>query len=175
MSDRYTFFKKNLFLRKTTIVRSIAIILSLYIYFYLCLQFLFHYDFDHIKCFCFKSYCYTCTHIFSQLYLLNLVKTFSFDNGWYCIIQGNNRAVLFGWHLGVRKQEHYWKNSFAILLKKKLGVRTSTPNIMVYGEIGRYPIALQIKIKMLCFWNKIVGNPDKLSCKIYRLLFINYL
>ena len=24
---------------------------------------------------------------------------------------------------------------------------------------------------MLCFWNKIVGNPDKLSGKIYRLLF----
>jgi hypothetical protein len=23
---------------------------------------------------------------------------------------------------------------------------------------------------MLCFWNKIVGNPDKLSGKIYRLL-----
>ena len=31
---------------------------------------------------------------------------------------------------------------------------------------------LQIKIKMMCFWNKLVGNPDKfLSGKIYRLLF----
>jgi hypothetical protein len=55
--------------------------------------------------------------------------------------------------------------------KKILGVRTSTPNFMVYGELGRYPIELQIKIKMLCFWNKIVGNHDKLSGKIYRLLF----
>ena len=42
---------------------------------------------------------------------------------------------------------------------------------MVYGELGRYPIELQIKIKMLCFWNKILGNPDKLSGNIYRLLF----
>jgi hypothetical protein len=42
---------------------------------------------------------------------------------------------------------------------------------MVYGELGRYPVELQIKIKILCFWNKIVGNPDKLSGKIYRLLF----
>jgi hypothetical protein len=40
----------------------------------------------------------------------------------------------------------------------------------VYGEPGRYPMELQIKIKMLCFWNKIVGNPHKLSGKIYRLL-----
>ena len=55
--------------------------------------------------------------------------------------------------------------------KKILGVRRSTPNVMVYGELGRYPIELQIKINMLCFWNKIVGNPDKLSGKIYRLLF----
>jgi hypothetical protein len=57
------------------------------------------------------------------------------------------------------------------VFKKILGVRTSTPNVMVYGELGRYPIELKIKIKMLCFWNKIVGNPDKLSGKIYRLLF----
>ena len=43
---------------------------------------------------------------------------------------------------------------------------------MVYGELGQYPMELQIKIKMLCFWNKLVGNPDKLlSGKIYRLLF----
>ena len=55
--------------------------------------------------------------------------------------------------------------------KKILGVRTSTPNFMVYGELGQYPIELHIKIKMLCFWNKILGNPDKLSGKIYRLLF----
>jgi hypothetical protein len=37
--------------------------------------------------------------------------------------------------------------------KKILGVKTSTPNSMVYGEPGRYPMELQIKIKMLCFWN----------------------
>ena len=82
MSNRYIFlYKKNLLLKKTTIVRSIAIILSLYIYLLFCLQFLFHYDLDHMKCHCFKSHCYTCTHIFSQPYLLNLVKTFPFDNG----------------------------------------------------------------------------------------------
>jgi hypothetical protein len=28
---------------------------------------------------------------------------------------------------------------------------------MVYGELGRYPMELQIKIKMLCFWSKFVG------------------
>jgi hypothetical protein len=34
-----------------------------------------------------------------------------------------------------------------------------------------WAIPYRIKIKKLCFWNKIVGNTDKLSGKIYRLLF----
>ena len=56
--------------------------------------------------------------------------------------------------------------------EKILGVITSTPNLMVYGELGQYPMVLQIKIKIMCFWNKLVGNPDKLlSGKIYRLPF----
>ena len=56
--------------------------------------------------------------------------------------------------------------------KKILGVITSTPTLMVYGELGHYAMELQIKIKMLCVWNKLVGNPDRLlSGKIYRLLF----
>ena len=47
-----------------TIVQNITIILSLYMHLLFCLPFLFHYDFDHIKCHFFQSYCYTCTHIF---------------------------------------------------------------------------------------------------------------
>ena len=39
--------------------------------------------------------------------------------------------------------------------------------MLLYGGLGRYPMELQIKIKMLCFWRKFVGNPSK----IYRLLF----
>ena len=40
---------------------------------------------------------------------------------------------------------------------------------MVYGELGRDPMELQMKIKKI--WSKFVGNPVKLSGKIYRLLF----
>jgi hypothetical protein len=66
-----------------------------------------------------------------------------------------------------------------IVVKQKscktiLGVTTSTPNFLVYGKIGRYPIELQIKIKILCFWNKIVGNPDKLSGKIFLQIANEY-
>ena len=84
MSNRYIFlYKKISYLRKRQSYEAfmIAIILRLCMYLLLCLKCLLHYDLDHIQCHCFKSHCYTCTHIFSQPYLLNLVKTFSFDNG----------------------------------------------------------------------------------------------
>lgn len=39
--------------------------------------------------------------------------------------------------------------------KQLLDVRTSTPHLMVYGELGRYPIELHIKIQMLCFGTQL--------------------
>jgi hypothetical protein len=36
-----------------------------------------------------------------------------------------------------------------------LGVRTTTPNFMTYGELGRTPIdILCIKLRIVNFWNK---------------------
>ena len=50
--------------------------------------------------------------------------------------------------------------------KKILSVRSSTPNLMVYGELGRFPLDISIKIRMLCFWNKMLMKENKLSSKI---------
>jgi hypothetical protein len=41
---------------------------------------------------------------------------------------------------------------------------------MVYGELGRFPSELQTKIKMICFWYKLVASENKLSGKLYQLL-----
>ena len=54
--------------------------------------------------------------------------------------------------------------------KRVLSVRSSTPNFMVYGELGRFPLELQTKIKMICFWNKLVSSKNKLFGKLYQLL-----
>ena len=56
-------------------------------------------------------------------------------------------------------------------IKKILNVRRSTPNYMVYGESGRHPLSIQIKIRMISFWRKLLENPNKLSGILYRLLF----
>ena len=55
--------------------------------------------------------------------------------------------------------------------KKILKVRSSTPNFMVYGELGRYPLEINIKMKMICFWFKLVSSSGKLAGKIYQLVF----
>ena len=57
---------------------------------------------------------------------------------------------------------------FKILLK----VHKSTPNVMVYGELGSYPLHLSIQVRMLSFWHKIVTSvPNKMSTLMYKLLY----
>lgn len=55
--------------------------------------------------------------------------------------------------------------------KRILKVRSSTPNFMVYGELGRYPLEIRVKIRMISFWNRLVNNNERMSSCIYRLLY----
>jgi hypothetical protein len=45
--------------------------------------------------------------------------------------------------------------------KRVASVRSSTPNFMIYGELGRLPLELQTKIKMICFWYKLVTSKNE--------------
>jgi hypothetical protein len=51
--------------------------------------------------------------------------------------------------------------------KRILTLRSSTPNFIVYGEIGCFPVEIIIKLRMATFWN----NNNKLSSIMYRLMF----
>jgi hypothetical protein len=51
--------------------------------------------------------------------------------------------------------------------KKILKVRQTTSNYMVYGELGRYP--LNIHIRMIVFWLELKSS-NKLSSNVYQLL-----
>ena len=42
---------------------------------------------------------------------------------------------------------------------------------MVYGEIGRFPVEIIIKLRMATFWNNMLCNNNKLSSIMYRLMF----
>ena len=45
-----------------------------------------------------------------------------------------------------------------------LKVKKTTPNLMLYGELGRFPISVLIKSRMIGFWQHIVkGKQDKIQ------------
>ncbi len=51
-----------------------------------------------------------------------------------------------------------------------LNLKSSTPNYMVYGELGRFPIDIDIKIRCVSFWYRLsFGKEKKISNIMYRL------
>ena len=60
-------------------------------------------------------------------------------------------------------------------LKLILHVKKSTPHVMIYGELGRYPLSIVIKKRIISFWYKLVsGNANKLSSSLYRILLNDF-
>lgn len=56
--------------------------------------------------------------------------------------------------------------------KRILRLRKNTPNYMVYGELGRFPLYIQISQRMYNFWCNIVHpKTEKLSVYFYRVLY----
>ena len=47
-----------------------------------------------------------------------------------------------------------------------LKLKPSTPNCMIFGELGVTPIASQIKSRVLCYWSKILNAKDDKICKL---------
>ena len=56
-------------------------------------------------------------------------------------------------------------------LKRFLNVSIRTPNIMVYGETGRHPLYVNIYLKCIKYWFKILKLPThRLPSKAYKML-----
>ena len=64
-------------------------------------------------------------------------------------------------------------------LKSILGVKTSTPNCFIYGELGVYPLIIERKTRVIKYWLKIIrtiNDNENYVHKIYKeLLTINEL
>ena len=55
--------------------------------------------------------------------------------------------------------------------KSILNVRTSTSNIGVYGELGRYPLYIARYIKNLKYWFKLLNTDNSLLKVMYKLSY----
>ena len=56
-------------------------------------------------------------------------------------------------------------------LKLILGGEVTTPTCMVFGEVGRYPIEIEAKCRMLGFWYGLCSTSHFQSPKISNLMF----
>ena len=55
--------------------------------------------------------------------------------------------------------------------KHILNLKSSTPNFMVYGELGRYPLIINVKVRMISFWGKLLNFQNSiLSSKLLYVL-----
>ena len=55
--------------------------------------------------------------------------------------------------------------------KRILNVKTSTPNIMVYYELGRYPLIVTRKIRIFKFWMKLLNANNCILKGCYEFLY----
>ena len=56
-------------------------------------------------------------------------------------------------------------------LRQITGLKNSTPLFMLHAELGRHPVNIDIKMRMLNFWLSLVNSkPNKLSHIMYNLL-----
>ena len=54
--------------------------------------------------------------------------------------------------------------------KLLLHLKQSTPDFMIYGELGRYPMEIQIKTRMISYWSKLIsGKETKIAHLFYKL------
>jgi hypothetical protein len=54
--------------------------------------------------------------------------------------------------------------------KMILHLKATTPNCMIYGELGRYPLDIDIKLRNILCWAKLItGKVIKLSIISHRL------
>ena len=61
------------------------------------------------------------------------------------------------------------------LCKTILCVKKSTPNVMIYGELGRFSLKYKIYSRIINYWKRnIVSNEQRLSVITYKFLFSMY-
>ena len=80
--------------------------------------------------------------------------------------------LLYGSEVCGFKNLHVIEKIHLDFLKIILKMKKCTPHVMVYGEFGRYPLEILVKVRMVKYWCKLVrGKYSKISNRLYKLLY----
>ena len=80
-------------------------------------------------------------------------------------------VLLYGCEIWGFSQSTLLEKLHLKFCKHILHLKPSTPNFMIYGELGRYPLSINIKVRMISFWCKLVNSQgDKLSSTLFGVL-----
>ena len=56
-------------------------------------------------------------------------------------------------------------------IKQLLGLKSSTPSYMVYGETGLLPLEVTIKKRMISYWSRMIcGKNEKISLQLMKIM-----
>ena len=79
--------------------------------------------------------------------------------------------VLYGCEIWGLKEVPEIVRVHVFALKRYLNVGSQTPNTMVYGETGRYPLFVATAIKAVEYWLRVVMmSPERHTRKAYNML-----
>ena len=58
------------------------------------------------------------------------------------------------------------------LLKQILNLKKTTPSFMVYGEVGAYPLFIDIQTRIISFWTKLGDNgTNHTAITLYKVIY----
>ena len=79
--------------------------------------------------------------------------------------------ALYGCEIWGFEKSQIIENLHNDFLRQIINLRTSTPMYMLHEELGRHPIQINIKSRMVGFWLSIVnGKESKLSKLLYSIM-----
>ncbi len=79
--------------------------------------------------------------------------------------------MLYGCEIWGFGNNNILETVFLKFCKYLLGLKNSTPNCMVYGEVGCYPVSVHIKVRMIVYWLKLCSSGEQKICKkLYNVL-----
>ena len=79
--------------------------------------------------------------------------------------------MLYGCEIWGFGNNNILETVFLKFCKYLLGLKSSTPNCMVYGEVGCYPVSVHIKVRMIAYWFKLCSSDEQKICKkLYNVL-----